>query len=550
MAQTEAEFLALDNVTLRRGDTAVFRRTSWTWHRGEQWAMVGPNGSGKSLLVHALLGHAPLARGEVRGPFGATDSTEAPPENPIVVVSPQTQRELVLQESSFYQSRWHSGLQEGQRTVAQFLSQESVEDINPYEVKPRRGNRHAFLRSRAQYLRWLDIRHLWRRKIIHLSNGELRKTLLVHALLRMPRLLVLDDPYAGLDPGARRRLHRVIVRLMRAGQPVLIVTHRLDEIPETTTHLILVEGHRVVAQDKKSLVFKQAQARFGTRTPVGHTQPSSGRASFTRAPNRTRRASLVELHNVTVRALRRTILCDVNWTIRPGENWCLLGPNGAGKTTLLNLIQGDHPQAYSQDVRLFGERTDSTQAIWQARQFIGWFSPELLLHYPPEWRTLDVVCSGFFNSLGLYQACSRRQILAARQWLRDFGLALQEQRPFGELSAGHQRLALLARAAVKVPRLLILDEPCQVLDASLRLTVLATVDRIVEQTGASLIFVTHRAGEIPRCITHVFRLRNGRCLSAGPAPDEMTDDLRRNQGLSGRDSTAAAGSGVMRPRAR
>jgi len=134
----------------------------------------------------------------------------------------------------------------------------------------------------------------------------------------------------------------------------------------------------------------------------------------------------------------------------------------------------------------------------------------LHLHYPAGWSCLDVVCSGFFNSVGLYEPSTSRQRAAARDWLRRFGLANRAGSSFGELSLGDQRLVLLARAVVKKPKLLVLDEPCQGLDAAHRLSILATVDTVLLQTRAGLIFVTHHAKEMPACITDVLELKSGR----------------------------------------
>lgn len=219
---------------------------------------------------------------------------------------------------------------------------------------------------------------------------------------------------------------------------------------------------------------------------------------------------LVELNHVTIRLGNTRILDDVTWTMRRGENWALLGPNGSGKTTLLSLIQGDNPQAYALDIRLFGLKPNTTQTLWHLRRRIGWLSPELHLHYPAGWSCLDVVCSGFLNTVGLYEPCTSRQRAVARDWLRRFGLASHAESSFGELSLGDQRLVLLARAVVKKPKLLVLDEPCQGLDSTHRLSVLATVDKVIRQTRAGLIFVTHHAQEMPACITHVLKLKSGR----------------------------------------
>jgi molybdate transport system ATP-binding protein len=261
------------------------------------------------------------------------------------------------------------------------------------------------------------------------------------------------------------------------------------------------------------------QERFGAPWGTGRrSRKSEIREPKSERPTkvgRVRGKPLVELKNVNVTNGRTFILRDVTWTLREGDCWALAGPNGAGKSTLLNLIQGDHPQAYAQNIRLFGRKTDSTKTLWQMRQRLGWMSPELHQHYPGEWKTFPVVCSGFLNSIGLYESPSRAQRNAAWQWLSDLGLAAHADEPFGELTFGQQRLVLLARAVVKRPRLLILDEPCQGLDATQRRTVLSAVDRLVAQTETSLIFVTHHPREIPGCITHLLRLGHGRVREAG-----------------------------------
>jgi molybdate transport system ATP-binding protein len=556
------EFLVFDNVTLRAGNRLCFPRTRWVMRANEQWAVLGPNGSGKGLLAQALAGQAVPVRGEVIHCWAEAASppdTSAirPPHDPAVaLVSPATHRAVVAQESSFYQARWHSGLDEGQLNVRRFLSQEHVEEINPFEVDPRRTPRQNFIQRRREALRLLGLRPLWRRKLLHLSNGEMRKVLLARALLQRPRLLVLEEPFAGLDAATRRRLRQVIDRLMRRGRKVLVVTSRPDEIPAGVTHLLLVERQRVVAQGPKAAMLDQplvrrlrvAETHAAVDTVPGnrplrrdefheslHSQVGDSRSSSLRrsgsqraltassrlARNRVPRpvpaesGVLVAMQDVNIRYGAKPILSGVTWRLREGEHWALLGPNGSGKTTFLSLIQGDNPQVYSQNIRLFGLSPDSTQALWQARQHLGWVSPELHLHYPPEWSCLDVVCSGFFDSLGLYQPCARRQRQQARQWLRRLGLSGVSAAPLGELPLGDQRLVLLARAMVKQPRLLVLDEPCQGLDVRHRQILLGMVDRVVRATRTSVIFVTHHPAEVPQCITHVLRLRGGRIAQCG-----------------------------------
>ena len=509
----QKEFLSFENVSLRLGEKAVFRKTNWTWRSGEQWAVLGPDNSGKSLLIEAILGRAPVIRGEVHGPFSEHEPRDPMSASVIAHVSPQTQRDVAGQESSFYQLRWHSGLEHGPRTVREFLSLASVQDRNPFEVGARPRNRRRFLAFRRQLVRWLDVNRLWRRSLLHLSNGEMRKVLLVHELLKFPCLTILEDAFAGLDVSARPMLARVISRLMRRGWPFLIATNRSEEIPAATSHLLLVDRCQIVAKGPKPAMLRIWRERFGaerpklTRIARHHPRTSSRRNGATSS------RMLVELRNVSVAGVKRTILSGITWALREGECWAILGPNGADKTTLLNLVQGDHPQAYSEDIRLFGRRADSTDALWRARQKIGWMSPELHQHYPPKWTIEDVVCSGFFNSIGLHQPCSQRRRTIARKWLKVVGLAHDANTALGDLSFGQQRLVLLARAAVKKPGLLILDEPCQGLDSAQRRVLIGAADRAVVETRASLIFVTHHRNEWPQCISNVLRLADGQVES-------------------------------------
>ena len=221
---------------------------------------LGPNGSGKSLLALALCDQAPLQRGEIHYHFDGLEA-DAVPEQSIALLSPQVQRDLVAAESSFYQSRWHSGISEGRRTVSQFLSQASVEDRNPFEIGGFHGDPRRFRENRRRFSRWLGIEDLFRRRLAVLSNGEQRKVILVHTLLRSPRLLILDDPFGGLDRATRACLQRVIQRLMRGGLPVLLITNRPDELSPGTTHLLLVRNQRIIAQGNRRVVLKHPLAR-------------------------------------------------------------------------------------------------------------------------------------------------------------------------------------------------------------------------------------------------------------------------------------------------
>ncbi len=225
---------------------------------------------------------------------------------------------------------------------------------------------------------------------------------------------------------------------------------------------------------------------------------------------------IVELRDVTVRYGATTILDRVSFTMRRGEHWALSGPNGAGKSTLLSLVLADNPQAYANRVRLFGRRRGTGESIWEVKARIGAVSPELHAHYPGGTRVLEAVCSGLTGTLGLYRPCTGEEQARARRWLARFGLGDAEARNLVELSYGSQRLVLVARALVADPELLVLDEPCQGLDADGRRRVIDAVDAAAASARAAVLFVTHRPDELPRCITHALRLEQGRVIEAGP----------------------------------
>ena len=196
----------------------------------------------------------------------------------------------------------------------------------------------------------------------------------------------------------------------------------------------------------------------------------------------------------------------MNWKFCEGENWAILGPNGAGKSTLVKLITGDHPQAYANHIRLFGRRRGSGESIWDVKRHIGLISSELQTRYRQGIQVIAVIRSGFFDSVGLYRRCSAAQEDLADRWLANIGLEDKRSLPFDRLSYGERRLVLLARAMVKAPRLLVMDEPCQGLDPENRKQILSLVDQICRRGTTHLLYITHLPEEIPQAVTRVLKL--------------------------------------------
>jgi molybdate transport system ATP-binding protein len=485
----------------------LFAGTTWDIYSGEHWAIVGPNGSGKSLLAAALAGRVPVAQGTLthRLAEGVIDAHELGARHSrrshAVLVSHADERALAMRHAGYHQARWNASEAEQGPSVDGLLSRHSVEALNPFEVLPEPEDAAVFEKRRQEVIDLFQLPPLLHRRVKQLSHGETRKLLLARAVLRGPRLLVLDDPLGGLDVDFRTDMHSILDQLARAGTVLVITAAREEELPACITHILRVNDCKVVAQERMTV---------GTDVDKPERRLSNSLAPAVLGGGS---EAIVEMRSVTVRYGETAILDRVDFTLRKGEHWALLGPNGAGKSTLLSLLLADNPQAYANQVWLFGRQRGSGESIWDIKARMGWVAPELLAHYPPSWRCMDVVLSGFHSSLGLYRDCTAQEVERGRRVLADLGLARLADQPLLELSQGQQRLVLLARALVANPELLVLDEPCQGLDALHAQQVTLAVDRVAREGRASVIYVTHHEEELPSCITHVLRLEAGHVAS-------------------------------------
>ena len=523
--RTALSLVRFRDVTLRILGEDAFPGTNWTVEPGQHWGVVGSTGSGKSTLLRAVLGEIPYCTGSItygldgrrlrEGEFAAGAQQ---------LVSVEQHRALVAAAMDYHQARWSP-----------------VDEREPVTVRHLVGHR----RQRwVPIARELDIEPLWRRPIASLSNGEMRKALLSRALLASPRLLLLDNPFAGLDSSSRRHLHGILNRLMRAGTPVLLATSRLDELPTAITHLLFLEGGRVARQGLKEDVLRRravrrlgqvtrrvgrpeklrwrnggggkAAAEAGSLGATHRTAPSGPRPGGRDRSGGNRGAPpLIEVTRARVAYDRIEILRRVSWTVRAGESWVLRGRNGSGKSTLISLLTGDNPQGYANDIRLFGVPRGSGESIWEIKERIGWMAPELQFHYYGDVTCREVVCSGLYDTVGLYRDSSPREARAVRRWMGNLQIRELADEPFANLSDGQQRLVLLARALVKEPPLLIFDEPCQGLDAEHRSRVLSILDEVARLPRTTVIYVTHHADEIPRSFGCELHLGRGRVLYRG-----------------------------------
>jgi molybdate transport system ATP-binding protein len=287
--------------------------------------------------------------------------------------------------------------------------------------------------------------------------------------------------------------------LIRGGPAIVLIT-RAETLPVWVTHILAMDRLTSAWQGRRE-GFRPSVAGLSEgrpRVPTGHAEPASVRPAT---------EDIIELRHVNVAYGDRPILRDVSWTVRAGERWAVLGPNGSGKTTLLSLICADHPQAYGNEVYLFGRRRGSGESIWEIKRQIGLVSPELHLYFTAPLTAFETAATGLFDVL-TYRPTTPELSATVRRLFAEFGIGALADRPFARLSTGEQRLVLLVRALVKEPPLLILDEPFQGLDDNGIERAREWLDRRLrpEQT---LIFVSHYAGELPETVTRRLRLSDG-----------------------------------------
>jgi molybdate transport system ATP-binding protein len=329
--------------------------------------------------------------------------------------------------------------------------------------------------------------------------------LIARVLLAAPQVLVLDEPFDGLDLPARENLAAMVAALMNDAGAVILVTHRLSQVPAQVTHVMGIRAGRVLFQGLRAETLTPENiAELYGKAPLA---PAAAPRAEPCPP--IPREPLVEFRNVTVSYGGKPVLKNLTWSMRAGEHWALCGPNGSGKTTVVNLIAGENPQVYASDVRLFGRRRGSGDSIHDVRRRLGFMSCEFHLRHTRRLTAFEVVLSGFFDSVGLYRTANARQAESGRGLMESLGIGGLTGRAFPHLSFGEQRMVLLARAVVKLPELLVLDEPCQGLDRVNRRRVIEMVDRICRLSATHIIYVTHQPDEIPSCITHRLALAPG-----------------------------------------
>ena len=512
--------IILNNALGRMPQTRMAEPVNFCLDEGEHIAIMGPNGGGKSCLLDLITGKNLLMEGTLTYDFGP--GTKPSAYGNIVQLTFEDALGSV-EKPYYFQQRFNSQDRDESPLVSAVLKRAlasgnvSATGLSADEARAAGHGltedeaRDAGAEDDAEFLAnpLLDtfmMRPLLKKRMVLLSSGEMRRYQLFKYLIKQPKVLIVDNPFIGLDAPMREQLDGFFKRLVEEHHvQIIMVLSMLDTVPEYITHVVQVDGMRVGE--------KQTREEYLTGMPDFKSAPQSQlspalqqairdlpvhpMANLTEDGSETDEIISIRNLSLPLPETDRVLYNGLNWTVRRGEKWALQGRNGAGKSTLLSLICADHPAAYACDISLFGRRRGTGESIWEIKKHIGFVSPEFHRAYKENRPAIDIVASGLHDSVGLYKKPRPEQVDTCLMWMRVFGIDHLRDRLFLTLSAGEQRLCLLARAFVKDPALLILDEPLHGLDTYRRNLVRAVIAEFCTRPDKTLIMVTHYEEELP-----------------------------------------------------
>jgi len=495
----DAPLLSVTNAVLRLGNTGVFNDLNFDINKGENWALVGKSGSGKSALLQLIAGKFHLSAGSIRYHFHE-DFLQHYPQHEghltfhrliALVESRHHFRNLSNTGEFYYQQRYNSSDSEDALTVEEYLGAIKLyTDAGIYWTL-------------EKVIDKLHLQQLRDKQLIKLSNGETKRLLIAAALLKNPVILMLDNPLSGLDVQTRVEFNTIIGDITHSGIAVIMATSPF-EVPDAITNVVVLENGYISIMPK---------AQFDPKSIADTGKDDINRTELSELLNLKGEHSsyewIVKMDKINIRYGEKQVLKDVNWHIKQGERWALLGPNGAGKSTLLSLINADNPQAYANDIVLFDRKRGTGESIWDIKSKTGFISPELYQYFPTDNSCLQVIESGFYDTMGLFRPSDPKKSGIALRWMKALEVDQYARQLLKNIPASAQRLCLLARALIKNPTLFIFDEPCPGLDAHQQRHFKSVVDTICELSNVTLIYVTHYQHEIPDSVTRVLRLDKG-----------------------------------------
>lgn len=478
----KAPLIALEHCSLILDEHTVLDDVNFELRAGERWALVGPNGAGKTFFLKMLSGDVwPTPLGPERRIYrlaGRPAMHPAGSKEAIAYIGPERQDKYLRYDWNF--------------TVTEVVTTGLFHEERPL-TRPTAA-------QRARVQRLLKRFGLWRlrdRRMLSLSYGQRRLALVARAFAARPKVLLLDEVFNGLDSTVRAQLQRALEVRVRTDAPMawVLTTHRVHELPTAITHVARLDAGRLTFAGPREQAKRLAPAR--SQRIIVPVVPK-------RRPAKTQ--PLLRISNADVYRDYRLVLKKLEWTVQPHEHWAVLGANGSGKSTLLSMIYGDLQPAYGGIIERRGCKRGTHIEEWKRR--VGWVSPELQAEQYLLSSIEEVLMSGRYASVGLNDAPTATDRRIAARWLKFFGLERLAQRKPRQVSYGQMRLALIARAMVNDPELLLLDEPCTGLDPDVRAQILHLLEQLA-RSGTQIIMAVHDREDIIPSIRHVLRIKRG-----------------------------------------
>ncbi|NTE00822.1 ATP-binding cassette domain-containing protein [Agrobacterium tumefaciens] len=471
-------FVCIQNLNLKYQQKSVLRDLNWTTNRGENWVLGGASGSGKTSLAKIIVGER-SAIGDITINFNF--DSQLPP-NSLFVESWYQFKNLEGVANFYYQQRYTSQQAKDTLTVhAELVSYGKEKELHFDHVEP--------------ILEALNFSSFASSQLIELSSGEHKKLQLVKALWLKPQLLIIDQPYTGLDAASRKNLNILLDKVSDKGVQLILISND-SELPASINRFAEIKNNQLTEVKSNQISSLTAEKHFKEipdflkESPIYSSQ------------------NIVKMVDVNISYGEKQVLKNINWEVKAGEKWLLQGHNGSGKSTLLSLVNGDHPQSYANELYLFGNRRGSGESIWDIKQHIGLISPEFHWYFDANATVWQSIASGFYDTVGLFQQLPYSKSEQVNDLVDYFDLTASKDELLSTLPLGKQRLVLLARTIIKNPELLILDEPCQGLDLQQTQHFNQLVDALCSN-GMTLIYVGHFESQLPTCLEKRILLEKG-----------------------------------------
>ena len=453
----------------------IFQDFCWKVSEQESWAIIGNIGTGKTILLKILSGleYLPLQDGQL---FFKENITQ----EDIAFVSFLDEKKWIKRADFYYQQRYYTSFTDEEMKLYEFFELEKINDRQKENIQ--------------SLLKKYHLENLLNVPFIQLSNGQKNKSILIKSLQLNCKILLLDNPFIGIDAASRKEIFKLIDELIGSGKHV-VYTSNYPVFATSTTHILQLY------KNKKPAVFLKKDYPENETSTIQKQNISENSSC----------KKIIELQHVNIKYHEKIILDNISWTVFEGEKWAILGENGSGKSTLLSLLYADHPQSYKNHILLFDEPR-RTQSIWEIKARTGYLSSEFHLHFLEPLNVAETIATGFTDTLSLQRKPTSEQADAIEKIIKALDIEHLKNRQFLSLSFGEQRLVLFARAVIKNPDLLILDEAYQGFDKETIALCNHYIDTVLPKK-TTLIFTSHYAEELPECVHKYLHLANGKIVT-------------------------------------